>query len=258
MLAFGALRQALSIFTRWRTLRSMPASTGDSSCSALLPMRPSPSARRVPRWRWDCPIALRVWRQPQPRHRLGHLLGLPRQHLADALAARLGDVLGPTQVAAAPRPAAFSHVDRIGRAERLREHVADTAELEHGADAAAGDDAGSRRGRTQQHARRAELAEHLVGDRLAVLGDREQVLLRVVDGLRDRERNLARLPVADADAVDLVADTTSAVNEKRRPPLTTLATRLISTTRSLSSPVSVYSIQLKTSVLLRARRLRAP
>src|SRR5579885_3178456 len=32
--------------------------------------------------------------------------------------------------------------------------------------------------------------------------------------------------------------TTSAVNENRRPPLTTLATRLISTTRSLSSLVS--------------------
>ena len=37
-------------------------------------------------------------------------------------------------------------------------------------------------------------------------GTREQVLLRVVDGLRDRERHLARLAVADADAVDLVAD----------------------------------------------------
>ena len=43
-------------------------------------------------------------------------------------------------------------------------------------------------------------------DRLAVLRHREQVLLRVVDGLRDRERNLARLAVAEADAVDLVAD----------------------------------------------------
>src|SRR5262249_37666506 len=39
-----------------------------------------------------------------------------------------------------------------------------------------------------------------------VLRHREQVLLRIVDGLRDRERNLARFPVADADAVDLVAD----------------------------------------------------
>src|SRR5712691_5308117 len=38
--------------------------------------------------------------------------------------------------------------------------------------------------------------------------------------------------------------TTSAVNENRRPPLTTLATRLISTTRSLSSRVSWISILL--------------
>ena len=45
-----------------------------------------------------------------------------------------------------------------------------------------------------------------MGDRRAVLRHGEQVLLRVVDGLRDRERNLARLAVADADAVDLVAD----------------------------------------------------
>src|SRR6185312_9411828 len=55
-LLLGHRLQAFSILTRWRTLRSMPASTGDSSCSALRPMRPSPSARRVPRWRPDCPI----------------------------------------------------------------------------------------------------------------------------------------------------------------------------------------------------------
>src|ERR1044071_3948856 len=51
--------------------------------------------------------------------------------------------------------------------------------------------------------------------------------------------------------------TTSAVNEKRRPPLTTLATRLISTTRSLSSRTSRYSVTLKMPVLPRARRPRA-
>ena len=51
-----------------------------------------------------------------------------------------------------------------------------------------------------------EAAEDLVGDGRAVLGHGEQVLLRVVDGLRDRERNLASLAVADADAVDLVPD----------------------------------------------------
>jgi len=39
-----------------------------------------------------------------------------------------------------------------------------------------------------------------------VLGDGEEVLLRVVDCLGDGERDLACLPVADADPVDLVAD----------------------------------------------------
>src|SRR5919198_259454 len=56
--------------------------------------------------------------------------------------------------------------------------------------------------------------------------------------------------------------TTSAVNEKRRPPLTTFATRLISTTRSLSSrdcsraitARSTLVIWLKTSVLRSAPR----
>ena len=49
-------------------------------------------------------------------------------------------------------------------------------------------------------------AEHLMRDRRTVLRDGEEVLLRVLDGLRDRERHLARLAVADADPVDLVAD----------------------------------------------------
>src|SRR5439155_13438017 len=45
-----------------------------------------------------------------------------------------------------------------------------------------------------------------VRDRRAVLGDGEEVLLRVLDRLRDRERDLARLAVADPDTVDLVTD----------------------------------------------------
>jgi hypothetical protein len=39
-----------------------------------------------------------------------------------------------------------------------------------------------------------------------VTRDLEEVLLRVVHGLRDRERDLARLAVADAHARHLVAD----------------------------------------------------
>src|SRR5204862_3131287 len=80
------------------------------------------------------------------------------------------------------------------------------AKLEHRTHAAAGDDARPLARRPQQHARRAELAEDLVRDRRALLRDGEQVLLRVVDRLRDRQRDLARLAVADADAIDLVAD----------------------------------------------------
>jgi hypothetical protein len=49
-----------------------------------------------------------------------------------------------------------------------------------------------------------------------MLRDREEILLRVVDGLRDRQRHLARLAVADADAVDLVADHDE--RSEREPP----------------------------------------
>jgi hypothetical protein len=63
----------------------------------------------------------------------------------------------------------------------------------------------------------------------------DQVLAGVLDGLLDRQRDLAGLAVADPDHGVLVADRDQAVNEKRRPPLTTLATRLISITRSCRS-----------------------
>src|SRR5689334_16267597 len=194
----------------------MPARTGPSSCSTVLPILPRPSARSVPRCRSDWPIWLRVCvirtfataRLLLLRGALRLLVGLRvlvRQHLADAEAADPRHVFGPAQ---APEPVhrRLRHVDRIRRAEALREDVADACELEDRAHAAAGDDARSLARRTQQDARRIGAAENLVRDRGAVLRHREQVLLRVVDGLRDRQRYLARLPVADADAVDLVAD----------------------------------------------------
>src|SRR5205823_14563492 len=98
----------------------------------------------------------------------------------------------------------LEHVDRVSRPEALREDVADATELEHGADAAARDHSRALTRRPQQHPRGAELAENLMGDRGALLGHGEQVLLRIVDGLRDRQRHLASLAVADTDAVDLV------------------------------------------------------
>src|SRR4029078_11839556 len=49
-----------------------------------------------------------------------------------------------------------------------------------------------------------------------VLLHREHVRLRVVDGLRDRKRDLTRLAVAEADTVDLVADHDE--RREREPP----------------------------------------
>src|SRR5262249_46372916 len=117
--------QASSTFTRCATFLSMPATAGLSrSCSAVLPIRPSPSARRVPRWRGDSPIALFTC----VRRTLGTdgLLGLVRQDVDDRLAARLGDVLGAAQLAQR-RLGGLEHVDRVRRPERLREHVTDPA-----------------------------------------------------------------------------------------------------------------------------------
>src|SRR5262249_45054879 len=134
--------QASSTLTRWATFLSMPATAGLSrSCSAVLPMRPSPRARRVPRWRGDSPIELLTC----VSRTLGTdgLLDLVRQDVDDRLATGLGDVLGAAEVAQR-RLGRLEHVDRVRRAERLRQHVADPAELEHRAHAAAGDDARAR------------------------------------------------------------------------------------------------------------------
>src|SRR2546430_15313244 len=215
----------------------MPASTGLSSCSTVRPILPRPSARSVPRCGRLWPIWLRVCvirtfatlllslsggtsrflRSPlhwsaggggRVRRRLCRLVyhrTLVRKNLRDRLAADPGDVLGTAQVAQ-PVHGRLGHVDRVRRAEALREDAADPGEFQHRAHAAAGDDTGPLARRSQQDAGRVCAAEDLVRDRRAVLGDGEEVLLRVLDGLRDRQRHLARFPVADADAVDLVAD----------------------------------------------------
>src|SRR5665213_4408964 len=131
----------------------MPASTGESSISLVLPIRPRPSARSVPRWRSDWPIWLRTWVSlsfaiRRLFLRCGFRLRGPlvREHFVDLLAARLGDFLRAAELTERLL-CCLQHVDRVRRAERLREHVADAAELEHRAHATAGDHAGTGRGR---------------------------------------------------------------------------------------------------------------
>src|SRR3954465_3524132 len=161
-------------------------------------MRPSPSARSVPRWRKLCPISLRTCviftlgtRRSLLRSRsrsggslgsLGSLLRgrpLPREHVVDREPARLRDVLRAAQLLERV-DRGTGHVDRVRGAEALREDVADARELEDRAAAAAGDDAGAPAGRAPEGPSRVELAERLVRDRGAVLRDGEEVLLGVV------------------------------------------------------------------------------
>ena len=106
------------------------------------------------------------------------------------------------------RPSTVALTRLIGFCEpRLLERMSwMPGELEHRAHAAAGDDAGAGRRRLEEDAAGAEAAGRLVGDRRAVLGHAEERLLRRLDALLDRERDLVGLAVADADDVALVAD----------------------------------------------------
>src|SRR5262249_41578007 len=157
---------ASSTFTRWRTFLSIPASCGLSWCSAERPILPRPSARSVPRCLWLWPIWLRVCvtrifviaRLFLGRRRVLLLclrrldflfdrrLRRHRQHLRDRQTADLRDLLGPAQPLE-PVDGRLQHVDRVRGAEALRQDVADPAELEDGADTAAGDHSGSLAGR---------------------------------------------------------------------------------------------------------------
>ena len=125
------------------------------------------------------------------------------EHGVDRQAAQLRDLLRLAQVLQ-PGDRRLDEVDRVLRAERLGEDVVDPGQLEHRAHAAAGDHAGTGRGRLEEHAPGAEDAGRLVGDRRAVAGHAEEVLLRALDALLDRQRDLVGLAVAVADDAVLV------------------------------------------------------
>src|SRR4029077_6835114 len=101
-----------STSTRCRTLRSMPASAGLSSISFVLPIRPRPSARSVPRWRSDWPIWLLTW--VSLSFAIVYLgdFRLERQDLVDLLAARLRDFLRAAQLLQRGL-GGLQHVDRV-------------------------------------------------------------------------------------------------------------------------------------------------
>src|ERR1700722_7591134 len=75
----------------------------------------------------------------------------------------------------------------------------DACALEHGADRAAGDDAGTRAGRLQQHDPGRGLALHRVGDRAGDPRHPEEVLLGLFDPLGVECMDFLGLAVPDAD-----------------------------------------------------------
>src|SRR5437764_1049552 len=110
-----------SISTRCLTLRSMPWITGVSSCSAVRPILPRPSARRVPRWRCDWPMPLRVCRSFSFAI-VGHLFrhrSLVGEHVSDREPARPVDLV----------------TDHDERGERetpaALDHLGDAVDLDH-------------------------------------------------------------------------------------------------------------------------------
>src|ERR1019366_1513167 len=90
------------------------------------------------------------------------------------------------------------HVVRVAPSDGFGQHVGHAARRDHRAHRAAGDHAGSGRGRLQQHLATGVLAEHPVGDGGFQYVHLAQVLLGGFDSLADRRRHFLRLadPVA--------------------------------------------------------------
>src|SRR5664279_908021 len=97
-------------------------------------------------------------------------------------------------------------VDRVVRAERLAQHIVDAGALQHGTHRAAGDDAGTRAGRTEQHDTGRRLTLHGVRDGGGDARHLEHVLLGLFDTLGDGRGDLLGLAVADADRPVAVTD----------------------------------------------------
>src|SRR5918999_1034530 len=152
----------------------MPRTCGESSRSTALPIPRRPSERSVSRWRELVPLADLTWVM--------------------------------TSVMPAPPPPARTRRPRRRSPRRCRARGRPTGRAAPRSPPAAGANAGTGRGGLEEHAPRAVHAGRLMRDRRPVAGHAEEVLLRALDALLDRQRHLVRLAVADADDAVLVTD----------------------------------------------------
>lgn len=105
--------------------------------------------------------------------------------------------------------------------------------FQHGTARATGDDTGTGgAGRTQHHDTGRSFALDGMGYGATDQRDAEEVLASFLDTLGDRGGHLLGLAVADTDQTVAVTDDDQGGEAEARPPLTTLETRLMVTTRS--------------------------
>src|SRR5262245_40443865 len=133
------------------------------------------------------------------------IAGLARDDAAEGLAAPLRELGGGTHAAQTLERRARD-VDRIRRAERLGQDVADAGRLDDGAHRAAGDDAGALGGGLQEHRAGAELLADFVRHGRAHERHLDEVLLGVLDALADGLGHLAGLAEPDTDVALAIAD----------------------------------------------------
>src|SRR5688572_14517877 len=97
-------------------------------------------------------------------------------------------------------------VDRVARADGLREHVLDADGLEHGAHRATGDHAGTLGGGHHEDAGGAVAGLDRMPQGALVQLDADHGLAGLLHRLLDGDRHFARLAVAEADLAGAVAD----------------------------------------------------
>src|SRR5665811_967834 len=169
-----------STSTRNRTCRTIPLVASLSGTSTVSPMPCRPRALIVPRLRAMWLIVLLVWvtrSLPGIAHLRGRLTRDPGvDPHASPSAQFLGRVQAPQGLDGGP-----GDVHGVRGTEDLGQDVADTGRFDDGADGAAGNDAGTLRGRLQHEAGRPELGPDFVRDRGPDHWDQDEVLLGVLD-----------------------------------------------------------------------------
>src|SRR6267378_5620069 len=174
----------------------MPRTSGVSWRMRSRPTLVRPRPRTVARWSSGWPERPRTsFTRRAAMVSSSLLLGTD---LLQLLAANARHLLGAAQPAQAVQ-GRLDDVVRVPRALRLGEDVADPHCLEHRAHRSARDDARSLAGRLEQHAARAEVAQHLVRDGVARKRHLEEVLLRLLAALADGLGHLVGLAQPGAD-----------------------------------------------------------